>query len=300
MRVLVIEDDAVQTAMIAAQFRRYFEYEVVFADSLENGKAFLRSMAVDAIVLDLSLPDSPGGVDTYLEIRQMATGIPVIVYTAAGDPELAQECISKGAHDYLCKDQSTFLPRVIKYAIERFKSQRALHKKNRELARMNCLYRSILDLSPEYIVRFSVDCSILFINKPLAALLGVSAEEAVGRCITDFTVSPSSPESNCLALLTPSNPVSSSYEKMTNGRWISWVYAGVFDRDGTLIEYQAIGRDVTSSRLSLQELVIEMTKATTEHQRALAKGVRDIMGRLASSQRSMDGMERGEVYGGGA
>jgi len=103
-RVLVIEDDrAVQKAL-----KRLFEAEGFAVDIAGNGAAGLemfRAAAPSVLVLDLSLPGTPGQ-DVCREISQAAPSLPIIILSAKTevmDKVLLREL---GAHDYVTKTSS--------------------------------------------------------------------------------------------------------------------------------------------------------------------------------------------------
>jgi DNA-binding NarL/FixJ family response regulator len=73
-------------------------------------------------LLDLSLPDSHG-LETFLTLKNMVSGMPVIIMTGMDDEALAMNAVQAGAQDYLVKRQldTNLLVRAIRYAIEREK-----------------------------------------------------------------------------------------------------------------------------------------------------------------------------------
>jgi len=100
-------------------------FQLEWAESLSDGLERLEG--IDAILLDLSLPDSVG-LDTFKIMRSKAPAIPIIVLTGNDDDALALEAVQEGAQDYLMKGQvsSQLLARSIRYAIERNRIDGAL------------------------------------------------------------------------------------------------------------------------------------------------------------------------------
>ncbi len=122
--VLLIEDDPDDAALI----RRYLtsggiDWMVVRRERLSDGLAGLSQQVFDVILLDLGLPDGPGGIGAFEAVFSRASGVPIIVLTGNDDDRLAIEAVKKGAQDYLVKDHVTrsLLSRAILYAIERRK-----------------------------------------------------------------------------------------------------------------------------------------------------------------------------------
>jgi diguanylate cyclase (GGDEF)-like protein len=98
-------------------------------ESISQGIAYLDEMKgdVDAILLDLDLPDA-FGLDGLRAMRGAAAGVPIIVLTGVSDLRIATEALQNGAGDYLEKAeiQPRTLLRAVRYAIERKKSETEL------------------------------------------------------------------------------------------------------------------------------------------------------------------------------
>jgi len=107
-RILVIEDDrAVQRAL-----KRLFEGEGFAVDIAGNGAAGLemfRAAAPSVLVLDLSLPGTPGQ-DVCREISQAAPSLPIIILSARTEVMDKVLLLELGAHDYVTKP---FSPREL-------------------------------------------------------------------------------------------------------------------------------------------------------------------------------------------
>jgi CheY-like chemotaxis protein/MinD-like ATPase involved in chromosome partitioning or flagellar assembly len=124
-RVLLVEDDEdlarlIQRTLPGASKRGI---EVLWAPRLDAAVAQLRSSRFDAILLDLSLPDS-SGLDTLIQMRQHSLDIPIVVLTADEDDATALSAVGQGAQDYIPKTEwrPGSLARSIFYAIERQKT----------------------------------------------------------------------------------------------------------------------------------------------------------------------------------
>jgi DNA-binding response OmpR family regulator len=107
-RILVIEDDrAVQKAL-----RRLFESEGFAVDIAGNGAEGLemfRAALPSVLVLDLSLPGTPGQ-DVCREISQAAPSLPIIILSARTEVMDKVLLLELGAHDYVTKP---FSPREL-------------------------------------------------------------------------------------------------------------------------------------------------------------------------------------------
>lgn len=92
-----------------------------FADAVD----ILKSQPVDITLLDLSLPDSEG-IDTFINIKDLAAEKPVIILSGTTNTQLALDAITMGAQDYLIKGDfdEKLLSKTILYGIERANSLR--------------------------------------------------------------------------------------------------------------------------------------------------------------------------------
>jgi two-component system, OmpR family, response regulator len=101
MRVLVIEDHQRLAKLIVEGLGNSGIGADTFATA-EDGLAATRSVAYDALVLDLGLPDRDG-LDVIQELRAKATRIPILILTARGSIDDRVEGLDRGADDYLPK-----------------------------------------------------------------------------------------------------------------------------------------------------------------------------------------------------
>jgi DNA-binding NarL/FixJ family response regulator len=122
-KVLVIEDSTWTTNLIkkilSSEDNSHL-FQLNHALNLAQAIEFLDKEPVDAIVLDLCLPDS-AGFDTFSKIHQKAPKTPIVILTSLDDEALALKTIQKGAQEYLIKGQVEVnsLPRIIRTAIVR-------------------------------------------------------------------------------------------------------------------------------------------------------------------------------------
>ncbi len=130
INVLLLEDNPGDSRLIRellADSNDKFNLQCV--DFLSKGLEYLNSHTVDAVLLDLGLPDSQG-LNTLESVRASKAAIPIIVLTGLNDENIAIEALRRGAQDYLIKGSSigSMLPRVIRYAIERKNAEKELQQ----------------------------------------------------------------------------------------------------------------------------------------------------------------------------
>ena len=116
------------------------------ADRLSKGIERLAKETIDAVLLDLGLPDSQG-LSTFEKIHAIAKSVPILILTAFKDDALALEAVRRGAQDYLIKgktDGST-LVRALTYAIERKKLEETVEKGTLSLKTSEEKYHKLFD-----------------------------------------------------------------------------------------------------------------------------------------------------------
>ncbi|MFQ5858400.1 MAG: response regulator [Anaerolineae bacterium] len=122
IKILLVEDNPGDARLIREMLAeaRDAPFHLEWADRLVSGLELLTVDGTDAVLLDLSLPESQG-LDTFLTVRSHAPEAPIIVLTGLGDEALALEAVRKGAQDYLVKGEvdGRLLIRSLRYAIER-------------------------------------------------------------------------------------------------------------------------------------------------------------------------------------
>ncbi|MGB4467277.1 MAG: diguanylate cyclase [Azovibrio sp.] len=128
LRILLIEDNPGDARLIREILRDSdTPVSLETAETLKDGFTRLENDRFDAILLDLTLPDSQG-LETVLRMRQQAPEFPIIILTGLNDEATALQAMREGAQDFLVKGSvdAALLIRAIRYAIERNRMQSAL------------------------------------------------------------------------------------------------------------------------------------------------------------------------------
>lgn len=130
LKVLLIEDNPVDARIFREALSSDAEkgsFALEWVDRLQTGTERLAQGGIQAVLLDLFLPDSQG-LETFDRLRSEAPQVPAVVLTTLDDEQFALRTVRKGAQDYLVKGQvdGRLLPRVVRYAVERHRMQEAL------------------------------------------------------------------------------------------------------------------------------------------------------------------------------
>jgi len=170
--ILLVEDnpgDADLIQDLLSESTRLPAIRVIHVVSLSAAMAVLRSLPVEAVLLDLRLPDG-SGVQCVDTVRAEAHDVPIVVLTGLDDDELAMSCIAAGAQDYLSKLEvrSRTLIRAIDHAVAR--AREVLERRRSErLEREKDLLLEASRLQGEFVANMSHE-----LRTPLNAIIGFS------------------------------------------------------------------------------------------------------------------------------
>jgi signal transduction histidine kinase len=136
IRLLLVEDNSADATLLKYMLAEVAEesFEVTHVERMAEAVRRLAGDSFDAILLDLSLPDSRG-VQTIVQVNALAPHLPIVVMTGMDDKKTALEAVRRGAQDFLIKGQSGgwLLARSIRIAMERKQTERQLKALNETL-----------------------------------------------------------------------------------------------------------------------------------------------------------------------
>nr|WP_320160845.1 PAS domain S-box protein [uncultured Methanoregula sp.] len=165
----------------------------------------------------------------------------------------------------------------------------------RELHRVKERYQSVVEDQTEFICRFSPDGRLTFVNEAYCRYFGLSK----AACLEKQQVVEIPKEDRALVQhhiksLTKANPVGSIEHRiiMPSGkiRWQHWSDRAIFDPEGKIIEYQSVGRDITSQKETEDklQLTFEDLHAAYEQLTATEEELRANYEELANSERELN------------
>jgi len=141
------------------------------AGTLAEGIARLKLGPIDAVLLDLNLPDS-AGLTTFLRVQPKAPQIPVVIITDLADDDLGRNAVDRGALDCLVRDQVTtqLLDKVLRYATERTHTLKALKASEQR-------YRELFQNVTAGVFQTTPDGKFMAANPALVRMLGYDSED---------------------------------------------------------------------------------------------------------------------------
>ena len=203
--ILIVEDSesdrgAYRRYLLAA---RDFKYQILEAETLEEGLAQWRSQSPDLVLVDVNLPDGSGL--ELLEIIKKTYSkqkFPVIVTTGRGDERIAVQAMKLEVSDYLVKDDITAsrLCHCVENAINQYHLSGKLTQLRQQLASHNSalkvkkdFFRTIFDNTFQLIWLLAPEGTVLEANQTALTLGALRQEEVVGRPFWEtgwFQISP--------------------------------------------------------------------------------------------------------------
>ncbi|MFO7820836.1 MAG: response regulator, partial [Lentisphaeria bacterium] len=168
-RILIIEDQEEDCRRIIDLLTEngVQTYRISTASCLYSGLTKLKKKHYDAVLLDLSLPDSVGFRTLDFMLRE-SPEIPIIVMTGLGDLKLAERAMKRGAYGYLSKQRGMLkntVRRLVREAInkKRKHDEAAITYRFLEIANSHHKLYPLLKQVSEEIQRFT-ECTAIRIR----------------------------------------------------------------------------------------------------------------------------------------
>ncbi len=231
---------------------RFVEVNDAFLKKL----GFAREEVIGKTAFELGLYANPGDREKLMQATMAGTSARDIMIQVRAKNGAIYDCLF--ATDLISIDD-------VKYWLVEVNDISALKRAMIELQENTALYRQIVNLQTELVCRYRVDGKLSFVNDCYARYFGKSQAELVG---TNFI--PHIPEPDLtliareLATITRERPcvVFEHRVIMPDGavRWQQWSHQGVYAADGRLLEYQAVGRDITTFKMITQRTIEAVEK----------------------------------------
>ena len=179
VRVLIVEDDMVDRMACRRAFRAAGAYELLEAETGQQGLELALSGQVDCVLLDYNLPDLTG-LEFLASLAKLASGEsaapPVMMLTGADSATVAAEAMRRGARDYLVKDTDGRYLELLPAGIERMlREQRLRTDKQQAEARFRTLVEQIHAVS--YVAGTGACGALQYVSPQIRMLLGYTPEE---------------------------------------------------------------------------------------------------------------------------
>ena len=183
-KILLIENDTAAASRIRAALAENGSgpFDLEWVRQLSDGLGRVQERGergIDAVVLELSLPDSRG-METFDKLFSAAPYIPILVMAGNGNEALAKEAVGRGAQDYLLPGHldGYSLSRALRNAIERKAVEDALYvERERAVVTLNSIGDAVLSTD--------ISGKITYLNLVAETMTGWRREEATGKLLAE-------------------------------------------------------------------------------------------------------------------
>jgi PAS domain S-box-containing protein len=270
LRVLIVEDSADDTLLIAAALERG-RLDPVFerVETAEGMKTALDRHDWDVIICDYSMPKltGPQALAIY---RQRGLDIPFIAVSGTVGEERVAEMIKAGAHDYVLKSNLNRLPPAVKQELRAAQERRG----RRQAETIAGYLASIVESCDDAIVGKTLEGVVVSWNRGAERLYGYTAEEMIGRSVS-VLISPNRPEE--LPDILETIKRGEGVDRLETVRLrkggtpvdVSLTISPIKDVSGRVVGASTVARDITSRKQvenERLELIKDLTAALSHTQ----------------------------------
>ena len=145
------------------------DFEITLVTRLADAITKLEETPMDAVILDLNLPDS-SGLETLRRLRRIRSAMAIIVLSGVADDILRREAIREGAQEFLSKSESAsrLVARSFVYALERHRTE----EQSRQI-------EHLVAANPDAVLVTDNMNVVRFANAAALALFGRSSEDLI-------------------------------------------------------------------------------------------------------------------------
>ncbi len=257
MDILLVEDNPADVYLLREEFAALGDdHRLAVADSLAAAIAAIRAARPDAVLLDLSLPDS-FGIESLESLTAAAPDLPVIILSGNADRTMALEAVRKGAQDYVLKGRTDpdGLLRTLQYAIERARIKA-------ELRRSEARFRRLFDSVPVGVFQMDEAGTLLAVNSALARTLGFDQERDVLRA------------ARAGSLFADAGELAEARRLLADEGLLDGFELGLHRRGGeiaTLLVSAAAVRDATSGEATVEGTMVDISERKEAEQQLRAQ-----------------------------
>lgn len=273
-RVLLVEDSRADARLIELALARAadMDFDITTVRTLAEATAALERPGLDAVLLDLSLPDGQG-IPLVERAVALAGRLPVVVMTGLDDDDVGRRAIIAGAQDYLVKGEldGRAVGRAVHRAVDR-------QRMTLELDEHRQLLQSVLASTADAVVVVDPSGNVRLANPAAhtllgAAILGDATETLDGWFLAD-ALTPCPGEQSPFTHAARGQSVDGEMMYVEHDDRARWLSANVrpLTIDGAPAGGVVALRDVTDARVAAAQVATlnaELHQQVAERSRAL-------------------------------
>lgn len=176
--LLVVGDELLVEELCDALASTYQDWmDVKVTRRLPAALERLQAGGIDAVVLDLDLPDCQG-MEALGRVQRTDGGVPIVVMISDGESTDGVDALARGARDYVIKglDRTDALLRALRFAIVVDDLESRLNREQRTV-------RLLADASADAVVVMDEQGVVHYANGAAERLFGRAADQLVGQTI---------------------------------------------------------------------------------------------------------------------
>jgi DNA-binding NtrC family response regulator len=101
-RILVVDDELDMLMLLRMMIEDSTDYEVETTNNASEALKIVTEKDIDLVISDLKMPGLDG-MELFDEVKDIRSDIPVIIITAYGSLDIANEAMKKGVADFITK-----------------------------------------------------------------------------------------------------------------------------------------------------------------------------------------------------
>jgi CheY-like chemotaxis protein len=105
-QAILVVDDIAEQRLIAVQLLKQLGYQAEAVDGGDAALRYVKTHAVDLLVLDMIMPPGPDGLDTFIQISALQPGIKAIIASGFSETDRVRKAQEFGAGIYIRKPYS--------------------------------------------------------------------------------------------------------------------------------------------------------------------------------------------------
>src|SRR5262245_40309769 len=171
--LLLVEDNPGDAELVRERLAGVpdYRFDVTSVTRLQEAVSTLEKTSVDAVILDLSLPDSDG-IETLKRLRRVREDVAIVVLSGGVSEDLRRLALREGAQDFIGKNEppALWLARIMPAALERHRTL----EQHRQIERL-------ISATPEAVIVTDKGGVVQFVNEATVALFGRAENSFVGK-----------------------------------------------------------------------------------------------------------------------
>lgn len=107
--LVLVVDDHLDTCQMLVRLLRRIRYQAVCLENAQAALGFIHKQIPGLMVVDMMMPEM-SGLELLKAIRSRpeTQGVPVVMYSAMSDPDMARQALDAGAQAFVIKGSTNF------------------------------------------------------------------------------------------------------------------------------------------------------------------------------------------------